>query len=112
MSDKEIIKALRCCADKGCKFCSEQGKLHCRETVASLAWDLIYRQKAEIERVREEKELIVRTYKDCQIDNLKEFIKKFKKKIGSMRCTPAQAWEIMKALDAALTEMTEKGGAE
>lgn len=54
MRDEEIIKALRCCADKGCKFCAEQGKPHCKETVASLAWDWIHRQKAEIERLKNE----------------------------------------------------------
>ena len=54
MTDEQIIKALRCCADKGCSFCSEKGKAYCKETVASLAWDLIQRQNAEIERLREE----------------------------------------------------------
>lgn len=59
MTDNEIIKALRCCADKGCKFCSEQGKPYCREKVASLAWDLIQRQKAEIEGLKEDKEALI-----------------------------------------------------
>ena len=54
MTDNEIIEALRCCADRYCKGCSEQGKANCRESVAALAWDLIDRQKAEIKRLKAE----------------------------------------------------------
>lgn len=52
MEDNDIIKALRCCADRYCKGCSEQGKANCRESIAALAWDLIYRQKAEIKMLQ------------------------------------------------------------
>ncbi len=52
MTDAEIMKALRCCADRYCKGCSEQGKAHCRESISALAWDLIYRQKAEISKLK------------------------------------------------------------
>ena len=52
MTDNEIMKALRCCADRYCKGCSEQGKANCRESIAALAWDLICRQKEEIEHYK------------------------------------------------------------
>lgn len=52
MTDEQIVKALRLCADRGCYRCTEYGKAYCRETVASLAWDLIYRQQAEIEDLK------------------------------------------------------------
>ena len=53
MTDNEIMLALRRCADRACYRCTEYGKEHCRETVATLAWDLMYNQKAEIERLKE-----------------------------------------------------------
>ena len=55
MTDSEIIKALRCCADRYCKGCSEQGKANCKESIAALSWDLINRQKAEIEKLKKDK---------------------------------------------------------
>ena len=51
MTDKEIVKALRCCADKNCKGCPMVVKANCRETVANLSWDIINRQRAEIEEL-------------------------------------------------------------
>ena len=52
MTDNDIMKALRCCSDRYCKGCSEQSKANCRESIAALAWDLIYRQKEEIEHYK------------------------------------------------------------
>lgn len=48
MTDNEIMIALRRCA--------EHGKEYFRQTIAALAWDLMYRQKAEIERLQKEKD--------------------------------------------------------
>ena len=56
MTDSDVIKALRCCADRYCKGCSEQGKANCRESIAALAWDLTTRQKAKIETLKMDKE--------------------------------------------------------
>ena len=53
MTDNEIMTTLRRCADHACYRCSEYGKQYCNRTVAALAWDLMYRQKAEIERLGE-----------------------------------------------------------
>ena len=58
MSDNEIIKALECCIDCDCKNCpcqTENG--HCMEIDETLILDLINRQKAEIENLREENEI-------------------------------------------------------
>ena len=51
MTDNEIMTTLRRCADHACYRCSEYGKQYCNRTVAALAWDLMYRQNAEIERL-------------------------------------------------------------
>ena len=94
MKDSDIIKALRLCADRGCYRCTEYGKEYCRETIASLAWDLIYRQQAEIEELqheivscnseieelRKEKDNLIKTYKECMTEAIKEFIAEFERR--------------------------------
>ena len=51
MTDNEIMKSVRCCADNYCKGCSLQGKSNCKNTLFSFAWNTMYNQKAEIERL-------------------------------------------------------------
>lgn len=83
MIDEEIVKALRCCADRYCKGCSMQGKANCRETVAALSWDIINRQKAEIERLKREAVIdaneikCTRIHRDrARVEAIKEFAEK------------------------------------
>ena len=53
MTDNEIIKALECCINDKCQECP-LNKLFCgREVAMQYALDLINRQKAEIERLRQ-----------------------------------------------------------
>jgi len=52
MTDSEIVKALRCCADRYCKGCSEHEKANCKETISALAWDLIIRQQEENKKLK------------------------------------------------------------
>lgn len=54
MTDTDIMKNVRCCADHYCKGCSLQGKGNCKETLLSFAWNTMYNQKEEIERLRNE----------------------------------------------------------
>lgn len=65
MTDKEIVKALRCCADRYCKGCSEHEKANCKETISALAWDLITRQQAEIEHLEAENKLLIN--RNCEL---------------------------------------------
>ena len=58
MTDAEVMKNTRCCADNYCKNCSLQGKPNCKNMLLSFAWNTMYnqkeendRQKAEIERL-------------------------------------------------------------
>ena len=88
MTDNEIIKALRLCADKGCYHCTEYGKVYCRETIASLSWDLINRQKAEIERLKMDLakcsiriDNLYETADEIKSEAIKEFVDRFEKEI-------------------------------
>lgn len=102
MTDNEIIKALECCftndwnrtkCDK-CKFYT--GTLDCVEDLKCASIDLITRQQAELERLKienqslrgaansykvhyeslkSEKDELIKTYQECQVSNLKAFVK-------------------------------------
>ena len=66
MTDNEIMIALRRCA--------EHGKEYFRQTIAALAWDLMYRQKAEIERLQKHNtEMARKHYQDGRTEAVKEF---------------------------------------
>ena len=70
MTDNEIIKAMQCVIGNGvsCSECEYQKALPfpgCRRMCAENALDLINRQKADIERLKEEKQDIKDKY-DCQ----------------------------------------------
>lgn len=56
MTDTDIIKAaIESINDVlSSECCTEYGKQYCRETIASLAWDLIDRYESEIERLETE----------------------------------------------------------
>lgn len=62
MTDNEIIKALECCNgwDGRCLNCplNREGT-NCKEKLNSYAFDLINRQKAEIERLKEYNETLL-----------------------------------------------------
>ncbi len=78
MTDNDIMKALRCCADRYCKGCSEQGKANCRESIAALAWDLICRQKAEIAEYQKHIDQDIIYQKAVEVEAIKGFAEKLK----------------------------------
>ena len=70
MTDNEIIKAMQCVMgnDVSCSECEYQKALpfpSCRRMCAENALDLINRQRAEIERLKKEKQDIKDKY-DCR----------------------------------------------
>jgi hypothetical protein len=81
MKDSDIIKALECCAKLTCSECPYYEKRHirCRE-LRKLALDLINRQKAEIEELRKEKDNLIKTYKECMTEAIKDFIAEFERR--------------------------------
>ena len=55
MTDKEIVQALRCCADGECKDCAmHEDKQRCQENLLDKAADLIERLTAESADLRKE----------------------------------------------------------
>lgn len=93
-TDNEIVKALECCREKDCGDCQmiEYPQTICEWDVFDLAIDLINRQKAEIERLnhiraelskendalKEEKDNLIKTYKECMTEAIKEFADRLK----------------------------------
>ena len=64
MTDKEIVQALRCCAEGECKDCAmHEDKQRCQENLLDKAADLIERLTAESADLRKEIE-----WKDMVID--------------------------------------------
>lgn len=53
MTEKEVVQALRCCAEGECKDCQLYGKIACVETLCKYALDFIERLTAENAALRE-----------------------------------------------------------
>ena len=73
MTDNEIIKAL----EEIIELMLCEGSLQ-RSATISNAIDLINRQKAEIKRLKNEKDNLIRTYAECQAEAVKEFAERLK----------------------------------
>ena len=54
MTDNEIIKALECCIDCDCTDCPCNTREGCKDIDYEAMLDLINRQKAEIEELKQE----------------------------------------------------------
>lgn len=53
MTEKEVVQALRCCAEGECKDCQLYGKIACVKTLCKYALDFIERLTAENAALRE-----------------------------------------------------------
>lgn len=95
-TDEEVIKALECCSKdvpllnscEGCPFAGEK----CAAFLPQTALDLINRQKAEVERLehiradlskendrlRSEKDKLIKSYKVCVVDAVELFAERIK----------------------------------
>lgn len=76
MTDSDIIKALECCTRNGeCSACPMRGlkAIGCIEILVVSVLDLIKRQQAEIERLKTEKDNLIRNYKECAMEAVRDF---------------------------------------
>lgn len=64
MTDNEIIKALECCINDDCDNCPDTFG-NCEHNAMRNSLDLINHQKAEIERLKEEREMLLKECKRC-----------------------------------------------
>lgn len=78
MTDNEIIKALEICENykETCEYCPYDNIRHCADEIRKDALNLIKRQQAEIDKLKTEKDNLIKTYAECQIDFLKVFVEK------------------------------------
>lgn len=92
MTDKDIIKALECCANathKDCKNCPLFVVDGCVKTMSTNALDLIKRQQAEIEQWKEEANkyqtlwcIVIDDIETSQSEAIKEFADRLKEEIN------------------------------
>ena len=78
LTDSEIVKALECCTEDipNCDECpyDHYCSIHSQEhNVLKDTLDLINRLQAENERLKTEKDNLIKNYRECQVDNLKKF---------------------------------------
>lgn len=83
MKDNEIIKALECCYDLDSSAICCQCPLHqtedCRDAYLGLqAYNLINRQKAEVERLNYENLQMIASIKHLRVEAIKECIETMK----------------------------------
>lgn len=92
MTDNEIIGIMKNCSDCICyEDCAyKRYGIYCREHLMENALDVINRQQAEIDRLKTEKDNLIKTYAECQIDFLMNFVRKLKcgvpQETGVIRC--------------------------
>ena len=120
MTDAEIIKALECVSSENdvlCKNCSynKHHQLKCQRTAATDAIDLINRQKAEIEKLKEENNIYTqvnhliasqRDQRDKEIEELTNNIDNGV--IACDSCHKKYAQEINNAKSEAIREFAER----
>ena len=96
MTDKEIVQALRCCAEGECKDCQLYGKIACVETLCKYALDLIERLTAENAALREKVPQWISVEDRLPIDRLSKYLVAFRDAGGSIvdmaRYFPSDGW--------------------
>lgn len=122
MTDNEIIKALGCCKIKTPPYKCEECPLlrgtsnSCISECKELAYDLINRQKAEIESKNRQIEELVSFQRFCERKAIKEFAKRLKRKTRKFTEYDDGGWDstvcVVKVedIDNLVKEITEETG--
>lgn len=117
MTDDEIITALECCSHRGKKDCDncpvnyKTAEL-CFEDVMSDAFDLINRQKAEIERYLHSIKILENDVQTAKSETIKEFAERLKYRADKTRIKNMETEKVVYymdefKLDKLIKEMTE-----
>lgn len=85
LTDGEIVKAWECCKSDTalCNECPYDKIGECIEKMCANSIDLINRLQEENERLKTEKDNLIRTYSECQIANLQEFMHRAENKLAN-----------------------------
>lgn len=114
-TDEEIVKALACCINADCLNCPQWSEEWysgmCNDFLKSVL-DLIKRQKAEIERLREDVLEVTAILGEIELRNAQikaEAIKEFAVRVKEERGTefPFMRWVHIEDIDLLVAEMTE-----
>lgn len=110
MTDNEIIKALECLCGSAlkCRECPYSPRYQfplCQQQVAKHALALINRQKAEIEKLRENNKAIMQTMADVHTEAIKEFAETVKKNHLMLFNNIYSHKEFVDAIDRLVKEM-------
>ena len=108
MKDNEIIKALECCSKNKCLSCPAYTDRLCQLTLFDNVFNLINRQKAEIERLQKNIDglnIFTKNHvKVIRLQAIKEFAERLKEKYGTASCIIIIS---KNAVDDLVKEMTE-----
>lgn len=83
MTDNQIIKVLKCCKEGRCSSCHYDGiadtSSECLEKLVKDVFDLVNRQKAEIESLSEQERILICQLAEEREKAIKEFALRLKK---------------------------------
>ena len=97
MTEKEVVQALRCCADGECKDCAmHEDKQRCQENLLDKASEAIERLTAENAALREKVPQWISVEDRLPIDRLSKYLVAFRDAGGSIvdmaRYFPSDGW--------------------
>lgn len=110
MTDSDIIKALECCFQADCDMCDEcpyKKFERCIDRTQKDAAFLIRVQQAEIERLKAEHDALIRNYKECAMEAVRDFAERLKATFpprDSGKCTLDDCYTLDK-IDEIVAEM-------
>lgn len=85
MKDSDVIEALECCTGLGCDKCKfndgDPNTLSCEWELKNAAMEVLKRQQAEVERLKTEKDNLIRNYKECAMEAVKDFAERLKARV-------------------------------
>ena len=91
-TDEEVLAVLACCSNLSCvDYCPLKGTDHCESKMSKAAYDLIIRQRAEIERLKSMNQAKLDMIHDLRTDleqakteAIKEFAERLKEKMNNL----------------------------
>ena len=87
MTDREIIKALECCLKHyGCMDCPVRGKDGCMSILYKNSLDIITRQQAEIEKLKDCERILICQLAEERENTVKEFANRLKNDFMNYKC--------------------------